>query len=168
MTEWPEHSRFGDNEDDRWYECVACGKLRKRVTIKFISGGTEPQEDETLTGAASGDTGVVDEVEKVSGTWAGGDAAGYVYLKDYTGADEESFRAFQADESINGSVGGNGLITVDSYQPWVTFYGRMYREGDTAVYQGKRYCLGHYGSFIDKEKLDEVRLQGLHERDRHK
>lgn len=164
----PGANKFRDNKGSKWYDCVSCGVEDKRVILKFISGSVEPTDGETLTGATSGDTGEVDDVDLVSGTYAGGDAAGYIELINYTGADEEAGRAFAADESINGSTGGSGMLTVDEYQPWINVTGKKYRESDTVMYQGKRYCRAHYKSFIEKEKLDDVRLQGLQEKERYK
>jgi hypothetical protein len=163
-----ESDGYKDNRNDKWYDCYSCGPARKRVEMQFVSGSVEPTDGETLTGATSGDTGVVDSVELVSGTYAGGDAAGWIELKTYTGADMDEYRAFQADESINGSTGGDGMLTVAQYQPSVKITGRKYRESDTVVYKGRRYCRAHFNSFIRKDRLDEIRLQGLHERDRNR
>lgn len=50
------------------------------VAIPFNSGSTEPSVGDTLSGATSGETGDVLAVYLASGTWAGGDAAGYLIL----------------------------------------------------------------------------------------
>ena len=51
-------------------------------TLAFSSGGTtEIEAGQTVTGAISGATAVVTKVVLTSGTWAGGDAAGTLYLE---------------------------------------------------------------------------------------
>jgi len=72
--------------------------------LQFTSGGTNAiQIDEVITGATSGAYGTVIGIQKSSGTWAGGDAAGYLFLKQITGT-------FQA-ENLNGSVAGTNCAT---------------------------------------------------------
>ncbi len=67
-------------------------------TIAFTSGGTyQIIANDTVTGATSGATARVYYVDLSSGTWAGGDAAGTLYLDGQIGT-------FQA-ENLN--VGGN-------------------------------------------------------------
>lgn len=49
--------------------------------LPFTSGGTtEIEAGDTIVGATDGATAKVKEVHLVSGTWAGGDAAGYLVL----------------------------------------------------------------------------------------
>jgi hypothetical protein len=70
-------------------------------SLTFTSGGpTAFAINETLTGAISGATGRVVDYHLTSGSWAAGDAAGVVYLK------QRNATAFQAG-SLNGSVSGN-------------------------------------------------------------
>lgn len=59
---------------------TAMGKL------PFGTGSVEIAAGDTVVGATSGKTGVVVAVYVASGTWATGDAAGFLYLK-YPGAD---------------------------------------------------------------------------------
>ncbi|MDD5512131.1 MAG: hypothetical protein PHI12_15200, partial [Dehalococcoidales bacterium] len=54
--------------------------------IPFGTGTTEIEVGDTVTGATSGKTGVVVAVYVSGGTWGGGNAAGYIYVK-YPGAD---------------------------------------------------------------------------------
>lgn len=58
---------------------TAMGKL------PFGTGSVEIAKGDTVVGATSGKTGVVVAVYVSGGTWAGGDAAGFLYLK-YPGA----------------------------------------------------------------------------------
>lgn len=56
------------------------------LTLPFTSGGvTEITAGQTITGATSGATAVLTRVVKTSGTWAGGDAAGYFVMATKTG-----------------------------------------------------------------------------------
>lgn len=73
-------------------------------TMAFTSGGTHaPTLDETVTGATSAATGIVADWSVTAGTWAGGDAAGYLYLRQVSG----TFGA----ENLNGSVAGSNFAT---------------------------------------------------------
>jgi len=95
-----------------------------------------------LTGATSGDTGVVTEVVLESGSYAGGDAAGVVVMDSATGADSDGV-CFSDNELVNGSVGGSNIFTAN-LDGIVKSQGLPYLEGETVVYNGKRYCLEHY------------------------
>ena len=53
--------------------------------LPFGTGTTAIIKGDTVTGASSGKTGIVVAVYVASGTWAGGDAAGFLYVK-YPGA----------------------------------------------------------------------------------
>lgn len=57
-----------------------------RYTIPFSGGGTnEIEVGDTITGATSGATALVEQVLEYSGTWAGGDAAGFLIVRDVVG-----------------------------------------------------------------------------------
>lgn len=61
-------------DGDKIYE----GFIGPHEVVPFSSGGTtEIVAGDVITGATSGATGVVREVLLYSGTWAGGDAAGF-------------------------------------------------------------------------------------------
>lgn len=78
------------------------------LELTYNSGSTEFTRGETLTGAISGHTAVVIDWYLSGGTWAGGDAAGKVYLKK-RGATIAS-TPFQA-EDLNGSTGGANMAS---------------------------------------------------------
>lgn len=92
-----------------WTEC----DLGNR--IEFTSGGTtEIAEADTITGATSGATAVVKRIQLTSGTWAGGDAAGWMILYTQVGT-------FQA-ENLNVGASTNlatiaGDSTANTLQP---------------------------------------------------
>jgi len=77
----------------------------RQATIGYTSGGTTvPTADETVTDAVSGATGTLDSWTVDSGSWAGGDAAGDLILKDVSGT-------FGATNQLDGSVTGNNMAT---------------------------------------------------------
>lgn len=121
--------------------CRLCGTEYIRICILFTSGSVEPQEDEVLTGASSGATGTVEEVVLASGSWAGGDAAGEVYLSGPTGQDTEQGSWGTDDEDINGSVGGAAIInmTTGILQLHAIRYPLSFME----KFQGAWYCRPH-------------------------
>lgn len=72
--------------------------------IKFTSGSVEFTAGETITGATDGATAVVVNWYEDSGTWAGGDATGVVWVSTVVGT-------FNASENLNGSTGGDNMAT---------------------------------------------------------
>jgi hypothetical protein len=114
--------------------------------LKYDSGGTTaPVEDETLTGASSGHTGVVVEVEDpISGTWAGGDAAGYLTVDTLVGDDLEQGTIFEDDEAINGSTAGDNCLTADG-TGIVKIWAVMWPKRMLVKWRGHWYCPEHAG-----------------------
>lgn len=83
---------------------TAMGKL------PFETGVTEIAAGDTVVGATSGNTGVVVAVYVASGTWAGGNAAGFLYLK-YPGAnwaDWTNSEDIQVDGATRAATTGVG------------------------------------------------------------
>ena len=133
------------------------GPQYKRIEVKFTSGSTEPEEDDTVTGAESEDTGVVSEVELVSGTWAGGDAAGYLEFDASTGVADRLWGT--EDEILNAATAGDNFATMDGYGIEKT-YGLMYPLSYLAKYEGHYYCKEHLPfRMIPKERAKQrIRL----------
>ena len=83
--------------------------------IGFDSGGTaELLPDTKIEDATSGATGIVRFVELLSGTWAGGDAAGWIYFEKTTGTfgDDNQINRTKPTTSdniatVNGTIEGN-------------------------------------------------------------
>lgn len=74
------------------------------ATMAFTSGGTTaPVVGETVTGATSGATATIVDWYVTSGTWAGGDAAGTLILKQVSGT--------FGSENLNGSSAGSNFAT---------------------------------------------------------
>jgi len=137
---------------EKMHTCYTCGRKYTRAEIKFDSGSVEPEEDEVLTGATSEATGVVELVTLVSGSWAGGDAAGFVELSSVTGIDEGD--VFEDDEAVGGSVGGADILTIDGYGTEKS-YGTMYPLSYLVKYKGKYYCKEHYRAHLDADLLKQ-------------
>lgn len=79
----------------------------RKWTLDYDSGGVaEIEAGDTLTGATSSATAIVDAVTLDSGTWAGGDAAGTLTLRRKGGT-------FQDRENLNQSGGQANIGTVD-------------------------------------------------------
>lgn len=79
-----------------------------RYVIPFSGGGTnEIEAGETITGVTSGATAIVAEVLLYSGSWAGGDAAGFfvVNYDDLTGT-------FQSENVVGETAGATDDATV--------------------------------------------------------
>ena len=87
---------------EKWDECVMCGARRIRALVHFDSGSVEPTYGETVTGATSGDTMVMDRYVLISGTYAGGDAVGVFEGTSPTGYNDIALEIFQNDENLNG------------------------------------------------------------------
>lgn len=78
------------------------------LELAFTSGGTtEIAEGDTITGATSSATADVERVVLTSGSWAGGDAAGYLYLSNQSGT-------FQAENLDVGASTNLATIASDS------------------------------------------------------
>jgi len=144
------------NDADKWYECVICGPARLYVRLGFSSASVEPTLGETITGATSGHTGVVDRIHLFSGAYTTGDAVGEVLLLSPTGYDIGTQTCFEEGEVLNGSVAGDAFASVDAETPGLlSRSGRLYREGDTIVRDNKRYCSMHYHYHWDKRSRQE-------------
>jgi len=77
-------------------------------SIEFTSGSEEPKVGDTIAGATSGDRALYLGAALSSGTWAGGDAAGEIFL----GAlDSAAIPAFQA-ENLNIEGGTSNVATI--------------------------------------------------------
>ena len=63
-----------------WVSCVDLGEY-----LTFTSGSTEIEETNEIEGETSGATATVERVVLKTGTWGGGDAAGYLILSDQEG-----------------------------------------------------------------------------------
>ena len=158
----PHRSDYDRNPAEKWYECCLCGTKRIKVLVHFDSGSVAPTTGETITGATSLDTAVVEGYTVYSGTVAGGDAAGVIEANTPTGYDSVNLEIFQNDEALNGSTSGNDFATVNKTGA-VQISGRLVPESDTIEYGGKRYCRQHFRFKFEqtwKEEMDVGKGEG--------
>jgi len=89
------------------------------LKVAFTSGGTyEIEVGDTVTGHTSSATAIVDYVDKTSGTWAGGDAAGDLYVHTQTG----TFEAENLDVGANEDVATIAEDTADAGDNYIHWY----------------------------------------------
>lgn len=70
--------------------------------IVFATGSHEPSVGDSVVQVTSGATGVVDKVTVSSGTWAGGDAAGTIWLNTVTGTWTDGNNMIEATDLLSG------------------------------------------------------------------
>lgn len=81
--------------------------------IAFTSGGTyEIVDGNTITGATSGATAVVTRVVMTSGTWAGGNAAGWLVFASQTGTFQSENLNVGANLNVATIAGDSAAITL--------------------------------------------------------
>lgn len=84
---------------------VLAVNLRLVYKVAFTSGSVKPQRGDTLSGATGGATARVWDVVLTSGTWAGGDAAGTLWLTDQSGT-------FESENLDNDTTGVANVATI--------------------------------------------------------
>ena len=83
-------------------------------TLDFTSGGTtEIEAGQTITGATSGATAEITAVVVQSGTWAGGDAAGYFVFATQTGTFQAENLDVGASTNLATIAGDSDAITLN-------------------------------------------------------
>jgi len=160
VTIKPKPPSMSPGEHSKWKACRLCTTRWKTCELKYTSSGktTVPVEDETLTGASSGHTGVVVEVETpLSGTWAGGDAAGYLTVDTLVGDDLEQGTIFEDDEAINGSTAGDDCLTADG-TGIVKVWAVMWPKSQMVKFRGFWYCNEHAGFRMRPILRDEGKI----------
>lgn len=80
--------------------------------LNFDAGSTEIAVGATVTGASSGATSVVKAIKVSSGTWAGSDAAGTLYIKTVSGTytNNENLQVSAATYAV--ADGSNSALTI--------------------------------------------------------
>lgn len=139
----------------KYFTCALCGAAYDMVEIVFTSGGiTAPVADETLTGATSGATAIVDTVKLISGAWGAGTAAGIIWCTSPSVFDSDTGHWGTSGENINGSTAGDNCLTMTLYGNKKS-YGRYYSEDDIVERDGTYLCLAHNSArwnFKDKNE----------------
>lgn len=85
--------------------------------VAFTSGSTEPSLGDTIWGDTSDENGILEYLSLESGTWGGGDAAGYMLLSNLTGlvSDWTSAENFTANTTTPGNHGTLTLLPVTAF-----------------------------------------------------
>jgi hypothetical protein len=161
----PLRSDFSRNEGAKWHECVLCGTKRIKVLVHFDSGSVAPTVGETITGATSTDTFVVEGYTLISGTFAGGDAVGVIEGKTPTGYDDNNLEVFTNNENLNGSTAGANFATVNGIGA-VQISGRLIPDSEIVEHRGKYYCKAHFLFDNSQDWLDEAKIDTTKEGDR--
>jgi hypothetical protein len=133
--------------------CKVHGNLNKQVELRITSGSVAPTVGETLTGATSGDTGVVVLVQLESGSWAGGDAVAAVVINNHTGVDADTGEWGSTTETINGSTGGTNMMT--RFVAPEQSIGIIFPESSMVFHENAWYCIDCYRRKFVKKYLDE-------------
>jgi hypothetical protein len=134
---------FGSAENAGWRACQVCGTKQFKGILYFDSGSVAPTVGETVTGATTGDTGVIEAVYLRSGSYAGLDAAGCLEFSSVTGYERANYTIFQNNENLNGSTSGANFATAANIGS-VVINGVLYPEQDMIEYQGQWYCRPHF------------------------
>jgi len=153
----PLRSDYPREAGEKWCVCHLCGAQRIRGIVHFDSGSATPTEGETLTGATSGDTMVLENYVLIGGTFAGGDAYGIFEGTTPTGYDDNNLEIFQNDEALNGSTSGNDFATVNGIGA-VSISGRLIPESEIVTYRGKDYCRPHFVFAYAHDWEDEAKI----------
>lgn len=158
VTIKPKPPSMSPGHHEKWKPCRVCGTKWMTAELKFDSGSTLPIVGEILTGATSGDTGVVTEVETlISGAWADGDAAGYLHVDTLSGDDAEQYSIFSDDELINGSTAGSNCLAAEG-QGNVKIWAILWPKRMLTKFRGQWYCPEHLGWKTRPKLRDEDRL----------
>ena len=145
----------------RYFSCRLCEANKQiKAEIKFDQGTVEPAEDEILTGASSGDKGTVEEVELLSGSWAGGDAAGYITMTSPSGIDSDGHWGTD-NEAVTGNAGAAVVLDGEGTHK---IYGLLYPEGDMVFADGAYYCRWHHAFRFIPKRRDENKIHINEER----
>jgi len=97
----PDATSFTVNRRQKYYQ------LTQKVT--FNSGSEKPNDYSVVVGATSGATGIVVNRNNFTGSWAGGDGAGDLWLIDVVGT-------FSVGENLNIDGGSSNVATVTARQ----------------------------------------------------
>lgn len=137
-----------------WDYCHMCGKPEFQALIYFKDANAEPVAGETITGATSGASGVVEDYELLEGAWDG-TGQGYIYLSSPQGYNRRLLSVFEDGESLNGSVSGSGFAVADG-DGSLLVNGLFYPLEDLCEHEGKRYCPKHITLFIGDDDLPDI------------
>lgn len=145
-----------DCENAKYYACCMCEPGHVYYELRYDACSAAATVGETITGASSGDTGVVVTDTLESGSVAAGTGAGTLELSGVTGANTTYYQAFTDNEALTGSSTFVGVANDEADKKQ---YGLMYPEGDTVMRDGKTYCSFHFALRFRKKDDDAVRME---------
>lgn len=146
---------------EKWRSCYICEGARTiRAEIKFKQGTTEPAINATLTGQTSGATGVIKEIELLSGTWTEGNAAGYITMTSPTGIDSDGHWGKDGETAM---ASGGGSVVLDG-KGTQKIYALLYPEKDMIYRDGRWYCKWH-GNFRFRKRDEDANRMSINDRD---
>ncbi len=161
----PRYPNWSPPKGEKWRSCRFCGSSpRKLVKLKIESGDTEPSDGDLVTGGSSSATGYyLDGCEQnISGTWAGGDWAGWITLYSVSGDVAYEFTWGEAEETISWDTGSAKLSQIGHV---ILADGTtLHPESDMVKRDGHWYCIWHYNwYFRGKDRDDENKLTNISE-----
>jgi len=114
----PDNGAFGDGDASGtiiFQNATVTGTFQAEQlqyrTLAFTSGSVEIEVGDTITGLTGGATAVVWKVTKTSGTWAGGDATGTLYLRGQSGT-FESENIGTAGATNHATIAGDSTVKI--------------------------------------------------------
>jgi len=147
-----------------WDTCDFCGGKHVQVDLKFTSGSVAATVGETITGASSASTCVVVSVVLLSGTYAGGDAVGWLKCSAPSAWDFDTQRWGTSGENLNGSTSLNNFATLDGLGE-IKKYGHLHPGSALTTRDGKRLCTAHYNWYFGPHDRD-AEIIDIREEDR--
>ena len=173
----PRRTDWSRNPGEKWYECVLCGPKRVTAIVEIDRAIGGPTVGETITGATSGHTGIVEKVypmltvphrygESAYGTYSyGGCERKKVILSSATGHDDINLEIFQNGEYLNGTISGVSFSVVNGLGS-IQISGRLVPDSNIIEYHGKHYCRAHFLFLFGHEWLDDAKVDTATEGDR--
>jgi hypothetical protein len=134
----------------KYYTCRQCGSAYDEVDIPYKLGTATPTVGQTITGATSGATAVVNNIKLVSGAWSG-TATGTIRGTSPSAFDFDTGHWGTENEVVTSSTGS---FTLDGYGHKKS-YGRYYPEDEIVERDGTYLCLAHNSArwnFKDKNE----------------
>lgn len=119
-----------DTEDEtamKMYKATSSGwdEVDLLATFDFDNGLSEILEGDTIVGHSSGATALVRRVIVTSGSWTGGDAAGYIVFSDMTGTPIANEKVYVSGTWRCDSVGTYSVTTLQPGGRVTTVVGNM-------------------------------------------
>lgn len=116
---------------------------KSNVKVGFDSGSTEPTLGETVSENGGDASGTLVAYEVSSGTWAGGDAAGTLYLEDSSGTWTDNAQLDGATTGADFATEDGGVATSDTFATDNQDLYSMIKVGDYFVFADRGETTPH-------------------------